>query len=50
MDWYLIIPWILGIAAWLFAARRRMQHPLWQGLALFLVGCGIVVLFDLGVL
>lgn len=50
MDWYLLIPWVLGIGAWLVARQRKIQHPLWVALAAFLVGCGIVVLFDLGVL
>jgi hypothetical protein len=50
MNWYLIIPWILGITAWLVARQRVMQRPVRLGLAFFLVGCGIVVLFDLGVL
>lgn len=51
MDWYLGIPWVLGIGAWLLARRRNMKHPLWWGVAFFvLVGAPIVVLFDLGVL
>lgn len=50
MDPYLLIPWALGIGAWLVARQRRMANPVWLGIAFFLLGGVIVVLFDLGVL
>jgi hypothetical protein len=51
MDWYLLIPWALGIGAWLIARQRRMIHPAWIGAAVFfLLGFPIVLLFDFGIL
>lgn len=46
-NWYLIIPWVLGIGAWLFARRRDMAVPVRLGVVGFLVGCVIVLSIDL---
>jgi hypothetical protein len=51
MDWYLIIPWVIGVAGWLIARWRQWESPFWVGVACFLlIGAPIVVLFDLGIL
>jgi hypothetical protein len=51
VDLYLVIPWILGIAAWLIARRRGMRYPIGWGIAaFFILGFPIVLLFDFGVL
>jgi hypothetical protein len=47
MDLYLLIPWVLGIPAWLLARQRRAGHPLRWGIAFFLLGSGIVLLLDI---
>jgi hypothetical protein len=46
MDWYLAIPWNFGIAAWLLARQRRVDHPPRTAVAAFLVGCGVVLILD----
>ena len=50
MDAYLFIPWVLGIGTWMLARLRKMKHPIWLGAGSFGVGCGIVLLIDLGLL
>jgi hypothetical protein len=47
VDWYLVIPWILGIGASLLARQRQVKRPVWLGIGFFVVGCGIVLVFDL---
>jgi hypothetical protein len=47
MNWYLVIPWVLGIGAWLVARQRSVRRPILWGLAFFLIGCGIVLAIDL---
>jgi uncharacterized protein (TIGR03382 family) len=46
-NWYLAIPWLLAIGAWLFARRRRAARPLLAGVISFVIGCAIVVAIDL---
>ena len=46
-NWYLFIPVILGVGAWLIARLRSMGHPIRWGIAFFLVGCGVVLVIDL---
>ena len=46
-NWYLIIPWITGIGAWLIARRRQMNHPVRWGVIFFLLGGLIVLALDL---
>jgi hypothetical protein len=50
LDLYLFIPWILGIGAWLLARQRSLKAPVRWGIAFFLLGCAIVLLFDFGLL
>ena len=47
LNWYLVIPWVLGIGAWAFARQRDMAHPGRVGVVGFLLGCGIVLAIDL---
>jgi hypothetical protein len=47
LNWYLAIPWVLGIGAWLFARQRQMAHPGRLGLVFFLIGSGVVLMIDL---
>ncbi len=46
LNWYLLIPWALGIGAWLLA-RQRTAHPVRLGVIFFLIGCVIVLAIDL---
>ena len=46
-NWYLVIPWITGIGAWVVARRRRMEHSVPAGVVFFLLGCLIVLAIDL---
>jgi hypothetical protein len=46
-NWYLFIPVILGVGAWLIARQRSMGHPTRWGTTFFLVGCGVVLVIDL---
>ena len=46
-NWYLIIPWVLAIGAWIVARRRRVRRPLVPGVVGFLVGSVIVLALDL---
>jgi hypothetical protein len=46
-NWYLVIPLVLGIGAWLIAMQRMAQHPLRLVVIWFLVGCAIVLAIDL---
>lgn len=47
LNWYLLIPWVLGIGAWLLARQRNATHPVRLGVVLFLIGCAIVLVIDL---
>ena len=47
LNWYLIIPWVLGIGAWLLARQRDMAHPVRVGVVGFLLGSAIVLAIDL---
>jgi hypothetical protein len=47
VDPYLVIPWILGIGAWLLARQRQLHHPAWLGIASFVVGCVIILAYEL---
>ena len=47
LDPYLLIPWILGIGAWLLARQRAVEHPIRWGFVFFLIGCAIVLAIDL---
>lgn len=46
-NWYLAIPWVLGIGAWLVARQRHMPQPLRLGVIFFAVGAVIVLAIDL---
>ena len=49
-NWYLAIPWVLGIGGWLFERRRptRAGRPGVIGFLVgFLIGCVIVLAIDL---
>jgi hypothetical protein len=46
-NWYLPIPVILGVGAWLVARRRQSEHPVRMGVVFFLLGCLIVLAIDL---
>ena len=46
-NWYLVIPWIIGIGAWLVARQRQSERPLRTGVGFFLLGCLIVLAIDL---
>ena len=46
-NWYLVIPWITGIGAWLVARRRQSEHPLRAAVVFFLLGSLIVLALDL---
>ena len=46
-NWYLVIPWITGVGAWLVASRRKTDHPVRTGVVFFLLGCLIVLAIDL---
>ena len=46
MDWYLLSPGHLGIPAWLHRRRMGLLRPIGVGVVFFLIGCGVVVLFD----
>jgi len=46
-NWYLVIPLITGIGAWLVARQRQSEHPVRLGVVFFLLGCLIVLAIDL---
>jgi hypothetical protein len=46
-NWYLAIPWVLGIGAWALARQRNANHPIRLGVVFFLVGCAVVLVIDL---
>lgn len=46
-NWYLVIPLITGIGAWLVARQRQSKHPVRWGVVFFLLGCLIVLAIDL---
>ena len=47
LNWYLFIPWVLGIGAWLVTRQRKMGYPVRWGLVFFLIGCAVVLAIDL---
>jgi len=47
LNWYLVIPWVLGIGAWLAARQRRTRQPLLWAAVGFLIGSAVVLTIDL---
>ena len=47
LNWYLAIPWVLAVGAWLLARQRKLRRPLLAGVLFFLIGCVIVLGLDL---
>ena len=47
LNWYLVIPWVLGVGAWLIARQRNAGRSLLWGLVFFLIGSVIVLAIDL---
>jgi hypothetical protein len=46
-NWYLVIPWVSGIAGWYVARQRHSRHPVRWAVVSFLLGCLVVLAFDL---
>lgn len=46
-NWYLVIPWITGIGAWLVSKQRQTEQPFRARVLFFLLGCLIVLAIDL---
>jgi hypothetical protein len=47
LNWYLVIPWVLGLGAWLAARQHRTRQPLLWAAVGFLIGSAVVLTIDL---
>lgn len=47
LNWYLAIPWVLAVGAWLVARKRNVARPVLLAVVFFLIGGAIVLVIDL---